>query len=141
MTFTTYGTWLQGDKRRWVKEGTIYDENADLYKANKEQAKKEPVKLGRKEKEIVREAICKKAAADGEKILAIAVCSNHVHIVLGYNGRPIEEKVRIYKNTASAALKKSKFDGRIWTRGYDKRYCFDDGALEARVGYVERHGE
>ena len=139
MTFTTYGTWLQGDKRGWVKKGTVHEENAELRKANEGQVKKEAVKLGRKEKEIVRDAIYKKAEALGEKIFAISVWSNHVHIVLGYSGRPIEETVRIYKNTASAALEKSKFKGRIWTKGFDKRYCFDERVLKERVDYVRRH--
>ncbi len=101
--------------------------------------KKEVVKLGREEKEIVKEAICKKAEVLGEKIFAISVWSNHVHIVLGYSGRPIEETVRIYKNTASAALKGSKFKGRVWTRGFDKRFCFDEDSLAERIKYVEGH--
>jgi len=139
VTFTTYGTWLQGDKRGWVKKGTIHEENAELRKASEGQVKKEPVKLGREEKKIVREVICRKAEALGGKIFAISVSSNHVHIVLGYSGRPIEEMVRIYKNTASAALKESKFKGRIWTKGYDKRFCFDKNSLTARIKYVEGH--
>jgi len=139
VTFTTYGTWLQGDERGWVKNGIIYEENMELRKANEGQMKVVPVKLGRKEKEIVREAIRKKAKAIGEKIFAMSVWSNHVHIVAGYSGRPIEETVRIYKNTASAALKESKFKGRIWTNGYDKRFCFDESSLAERIKYVNEH--
>jgi len=30
---------------------------------------------------------------------------------------------------------------RIWTKHYDKRFCFDDAAARARIGYVERHNE
>jgi REP element-mobilizing transposase RayT len=97
------------------------------------------VRLGKKEKEIVREAICRKAKLIDEKIFAISVWSNHIHIVSGYSGRPIEETVRIYKNTASAALKGNKFKGRIWTRGFDKRFCFDKNALAERIKYVEGH--
>ena len=96
-------------------------------------------RLGKKEKEIVREAICKKAKLIDEIILAISVWSNHVHIVSEYSGRPIEETVRIYKNTASAAIKGSRFKGRIWTRGFDKRFCFDNTSLEERIKYVKGH--
>ncbi|GAH83866.1 unnamed protein product [marine sediment metagenome] len=96
--------------------------------------------MGKREKEIVQEAICKKAEALGEKMLAISVWSNHVHIVLGYSGRPVEETVRIYKNTTSAALRRSGFEGKVWTRGFDKRFCFSEKDLKARVDYVNKHG-
>jgi len=139
VTWTTYGTWLQGDERGWVKKGTVYGGNAALRGANKGGEKEKPVRLRKREKEIVREAICRKAEALGEKMFAISVWSNHVHIVLGYGGRPIEETVRIYKNTASAALCKSGFERRVWTKGYDKRFCFDEKSLMKRIKYVEGH--
>ena len=139
ITFTTYGTWLQGDERGWVKEGVIYEENAKLHNVNESNLKGKAVRLKKREKEIVREAICRKAKARGEEILAISVWSNHVHIVQRYNGRPVEEMVRIYKNTASAALKESNFRGRVWTSRYDKRFCFDEKSLAERIKYVEGH--
>ena len=139
VTFTTYGTWLQGDKRGWVKEGIIYEENAELHNVNESNLKGKVVRLKKREKEIVREAICRKAKVRGEEMLAISVWSNHVHIVQRYNGRPIEETVRIYKNTASAALRKKGFEGRVWTRGYDKRFCFDEKELKTRIKYVNEH--
>jgi REP element-mobilizing transposase RayT len=139
VTFTTYGTWLQGDERGWVKDGIIYEENTELRKANEGQVKGDAVRLGRREKEIVREAICGKAESLGEKILAISVWSNHVHIVAGYSGRPIEATIRIYKNAASAALRGSEFAGRVWSRGFDKRFCFDENSLRERIKYVSGH--
>ena len=141
VTWTTYGTWLQGDERRWVKDGEVYEGNPELHKANEKQVKGELVRLGRREKEIVREAICRKAEALGEKILAISVWSNHVHIVMSYGGRPVEELIRIYKNTSAAALRGNEFKGRVWTSGYDKRFCFDEKSLRKRIEYVEGHGE
>jgi hypothetical protein len=29
--------------------------------------------------------------------------------------------------------------GRIWTAGYDKRYCFTDEDVYARIRYIQRH--
>lgn len=141
VTFTTYGTWLQGDKRGWVKEGIIYEENAELHNINESNFRGKATRLRKREKEIVREAICRKAESQGEKILAISVRSNHVHLVHRYNGRPIEETVRIYKNTATAALRRAGFKGKVWTRGYDKRFCFNERELKTRVEYINRHGE
>ena len=35
LTWTTYGTWLQGDARGYVKNGKILSENKGLEKANR----------------------------------------------------------------------------------------------------------
>jgi hypothetical protein len=29
--------------------------------------------------------------------------------------------------------------GRLWTAGYDARYCFDEDAVEVRRNYIFRH--
>jgi len=65
LTWTTYGTWLQGSIKGFVKDGEVRGENA--------------------------------------------------------------------------ALQKSGYDGKVWTRGYDKRFCFDQKGLRERTKYVEGH--
>jgi len=141
ITFTTYGTWLQGDKRGWVKDGKIYEGDCELYNMSEKQVEGKQVLLGKNERDVVRETICRKAESIGEKILAILVWSNNVHIVIKYSGRPVEELVRIFKNSAAVALRGNEFKGRVWTRGFDKRFCFDDNALRARIEYVNGHGK
>jgi REP element-mobilizing transposase RayT len=140
ITFTTYGTWLQGDKRGWVKDGKIFEGDCELYKNNEKRVEGKKVVLSKTERDIVRETIIRKAEEINEKILAILVWSSHVHIVIKYSGRPVEELVRIFKNAATVALKGNEFKGRVWTRGYDKRFCFDENALKARIEYVNGHG-
>jgi hypothetical protein len=39
VTWTTYGSWLQGDKRGYVKNGTILPANDKLKSANRKQQK------------------------------------------------------------------------------------------------------
>jgi hypothetical protein len=53
--------------------------------------------------------------------------------------RPIEETVRRYKNASTVALREKGLEGRVWTRGYDKRFCFDEASLEERIRYVQGH--
>ena len=36
LTWTTYGSWLQGDKRGYVKNGEILGSNPELYKSNQD---------------------------------------------------------------------------------------------------------
>ena len=83
ITLTFYGMWLQGDERGYVKDGKVLGGNIGLYESNKANLKSERVRLNKKEQEIVRQAIMNMAFGLGQKIYALAVCSNHVHIVVG----------------------------------------------------------
>ncbi len=45
ITWTTYGTWLQGDKKGFVKEGKIRGENVAIKKDCKKKLEGEPVRI------------------------------------------------------------------------------------------------
>ena len=140
VTWTTYGTWLQGDTRGCVKDGNTYQVNCSIEEINKENMQHPAVRLTKRDRDIVHEAILEKARERRQKVCAISVWSNHVHIVLEYDACPILQAVKAYKNAATITLKKNGFCGKVWTRGYDKRYCFDEEALRKRIEYVNGHG-
>jgi len=140
LTWTTYGTWLQGVEKGFVKDSQVRGENVALKMDCEKKLNGSAVRLRRKEKAIVREALMAAAKRFKQRIRAIAVHSNHVHIVCEYVEVPIGVVVGHYKSAGRKALKKSGFVGRVWTRGYDKRYCFDEKALQDRIDYVRRHG-
>ena len=139
VTWTTYGTWLQGDERGYVRDGKVLPSDAGLEEANRKLQKFGPVRLTPKQKRVVEEAVLKEAERIGREILALAVCSNHVHLVAGKGKESIENAVSRYKNVSSSALKKTGLTKRIWTRGFDKRFCFSGEQLEQKIKYVRRH--
>ena len=139
VTWTTYGTWLQGDKRRYVRDGKTLPSDAELEEANKKLQKSKLVRLTSEQKKVVENAILKEAERIGQEILAMAVCSNHIHLVVGKGNESIESTVSRYKNVSTCALKKTGLTKRIWTRGFDKRFCFSGEQLEEKVKYVRRH--
>jgi REP element-mobilizing transposase RayT len=141
ITFTTYGTWLQGDERGFVKDGITYTANQSLANSNKQNLFKSPVKLSKNHRVIAAKAIYERANRINQKVFALAVCSNHVHIVVDYVPIPMGKIVSYYKNAAQAALRKIGLTGRIWTKGFDKRYCFDQQALKGRIDYVNSHSK
>jgi hypothetical protein len=141
VTWTTYGTWLQGERKGYVKDGEVRGENVAIKKDCEKKLEHKPVRLGRKEKEIVREAIIEAAKRFKQTILAIAVYSNHVHIVCEYVDVPVDIVAGYYKNAGRVAIEKSGFKGKAWTRGYDKLFCFSEKDLRARIEYVNRHGK
>ena len=139
ITWTTYGSWLQGDERGYVKNGKIHQANQTLANSNIQNLSKDPVKLSKNHREIVAKAIFEKANQLDQKIHALSVCSNHVHIVADYVPKPLGEIVTHYKNVAQVSLRKVGLSGRVWTKGFDKRYCFDQQTLNKRIHYVNSH--
>lgn len=139
ITWTTYGTWLQGDKRGYVKNGKILRKNNTLLKSNLKRLKNPATKLDAEHRDIVHHTILDKAKEINQKIHAIAVCSNHVHIVAEHTNESIEKVVSYYKNAARLALRAGGFNGRVWTRGFDKRFCFNREELKSRIQYVNDH--
>jgi len=61
--------------------------------------------------------------------------------VVGYTPVPIPKIAAIYKAAGRMALKEYGFQGKLWTKGYDKRFCFDAETLERRIKYVEKHNQ
>jgi hypothetical protein len=141
VTWTTYGTWLQGDRRGYVKKGQVCPEDDALRHANEKKLKTAPAELGHRERQIVRHAILTEARNLGQQVHALAVCSNHAHIVAQRISESIETVVSHYKNAARLALHENGFVGRVWTRGFDKRFCFTREDLENRIRYVRAHNK
>ncbi len=139
ITWTTYGSWLQGDKRGYVKNGTILPANDKLKSANQKQQKFKTVKLDSSQKHIVHKTILQEAQRINQEILAIAVCSNHVHIVAKVSSESIEQIVHRYKRLSTFVLRKAGLDGKVWSTGFDKRFCFTDKEIEQKVKYVNGH--
>ena len=139
ITWTTYGTWLQGHKKGWVKDGEVLEKREGLRRDNELRLVNGPVRFGMKEKRIVHEAVREEAERLGLVIKALAVCSNHVHVVYEYCTCEIVEVVRHFKYAGRIALKEHGVRGSVWADGYDKRFCFDQNALNNRIEYVNRH--
>ena len=139
LTWTTYGSWLQGDGRGWVKNGRILQPDNKLYLTNKQKLKRTPVKLKESQKRLVKEIILAESERIKQKIYALAVCSDHIHIVAESCSESISQIVQRYKRVSTYALQKNGFTGKVWTKGYDKRYCFSVKDLRIRIDYVLRH--
>jgi len=141
VTWTTYGTWLQGDKRGYVKNGKEFDSNKTLLDANRKAISGQRVKLGTGDKEAVRRAILNEAQQMKQKVYAILVWSSHVHIVAENTNEGVGKVVGRYKAAATKALREMGFEGKVWTKGFDKRFCFSERDLGTKVDYVNRHGK
>lgn len=138
-TWTTYGTWLQGSKNGYVKDGITLKANPELEKSNKESLKHDEITIPKNLRPIVKNAILKEAEKIGQKVYAITVCSNHVHIVVESIDKKCGYSVGRFKKAATNELRKYGFHEKVWTRGFDKRYCYNEHELEKKIKYVQRH--
>lgn len=142
LTWTTYGTWLQGDKRGYVKDGQILEQNKIFEEINKSNLEKQPVKFNAKQKKIVEEAIIQEAKRLEQKVFALAVFSNHIHLLVEKNHESIERAVALYKTAIRKPLHKDAgLKGKIWSKGFDKRFCFNKHQLNRRIEYVRKHNK
>jgi len=141
LTWTAYGSWLQGDRRKYVKDGQILDPNPSLERKNKENMKYPKVSLNAAQREIIEKAIIEESAGLNQKIHAIAVRSNHIHLATDCNFIAVASAVSHYKNAARLAMESNGFVGRLWTKGFSVRYCFDEDQLNKVIQYVNRHNQ
>lgn len=139
ITWTTYGTWLQGDKRGYVKDGKILRKSDALLQSNLREMKYPAARFNAEHCAVVHHAFLNKAKEIRQQIYAVAVSSNHVHIVAEHINESIERVVSYYKNAARLALRDKGFNGKIWTRGFDKRFCFNQEELKEKIQYIENH--
>jgi REP element-mobilizing transposase RayT len=139
LTWTTYGTWLQGDRRGWVKNGKVLRPNAELENVNLQQMKSARTTLTKEQRLFAAQAVKKEANTLNQKIFALAVCNNHIHLVAQNINLPIGQVVSHYKHAVRLALQEKGFEGKLWTQGFDKRYCMNNRELDARIVYVRKH--
>ena len=69
LTWVTYGTWLQGDERGWVKDGKILEGSEGLLRKNIASMETQSVSLSKCQREDVRKAIDESAKGIGQEVL------------------------------------------------------------------------
>jgi len=139
ITWTTYGTWLQGDERGYVKNTKTYTGNTALRQANIEARSRDPVWLSAEQRRVIDKAIRKEASSRNHRIYAMTVERDHVHLIIKYMPGSIGTIVAYYKTAGRIVLKTVGYTGKLWTTGYDKRFCFDQQTLQKRIAYVRNH--
>ena len=153
ITWTTFGTWLPGDKRGHVSNtlltqgeyqprenqfGTPYAVgDAQLRERARDLQKSPTVWLTAAQALVVAHTLVRVATEHGWTILRAAIMANHTHVVV-INCRLDGPAVRrILKGNSQADLSDSVgTNRRWWTRGGSDRLRRGDRSIEATVHYV-----
>ena len=135
ITTTTYGTWLPGDLRNYVDDGVILPGDPELLERSQQLMKADPVLLTSAKQQRAFDALCEAAIEYTYALFAVSIESWHAHWLIDHSFDSVETMVGRLKTRMRQAVN----IGRLWTRGFDARYCFDRDSVVRRKRYIERH--
>jgi REP element-mobilizing transposase RayT len=144
ITFTTYGTWLHGDRRGSVdREHNVYglphlgpNPRRTAYESCAQKAKTVTLDDGRRD--VVRSTIIEVCSHRGWSLHELNVRSNHVHVVVSAPCPP-ERVLNDFKAWATRRLRETGqyHDRRSpWSEHGSKRYLWKPHQLEAACRYA-----
>ena len=157
LTWTTYGSWLPGDKRGFVGSvrkafGRIVNHceygtpparpDQRIREASAKNLKRSPILLTLNQAQGLLEQFHETCGVRGWKLIAVAIMRTHVHVVLGVLGDPNPEKIRgDLKAWGSRRLTQTcgrPEGGAWWSEGGSNRKLADETAVETVLHYIRR---
>ncbi|MBN1795442.1 MAG: transposase [Sedimentisphaerales bacterium] len=140
ITFTTYGSWLHGDKRdsiiRCGNDTKLLSPNRSIESYQKGLMKHPPVFLDSKQRKIVLETVIEHCKIKKWKLWAVHVQDNHLHVIV--SAEISAEKVMTQlKAWATRRLRENGFNlPKVWTKHGSTRYLNSCETLQRKIEYV-----
>ena len=140
ITWTVYGTFLQGDLRGWRKWKQGFNAPQPcLAEWHAERLKFSVELLNREQRETVDSEIHRLCSYRGWKLWASAVRSNHVHVVAyasGYAGSKVRDQLKANCTRVLRERWPAFNDRPVWTEAGDWQCVNDENELEQVIMYV-----
>ena len=139
LTWTVYGTFLQGDSRWWKTNAGSSPPQPKLEQWHRDRLKHNIILLNEKHQLIVRTRIVEHCDHRGWKLWVASPRTNHVHVVVtaaGYEGKNVRDQL---KANATGALRRydSIFTDRpVWTTKGDVEFLKSDSDLDQAITYA-----
>jgi len=148
LTWPTYGTWLPGDERGWVKWHRGF-QPPDAVKKLEAAARmaENACRLDRDERRLVETAIVACCGVRGWALHAVNCRSNHVHVVVTARVDPdtVREQLKAWcsrrlmeaaQNRGGSVSRDGSVRTNWWAERGSQRYLNDEDSLEAAILYV-----
>jgi REP element-mobilizing transposase RayT len=135
VTTTSYGTWLPGDLRGYVENGTILPGDPNRLQQATQRLKGSPILFTLEQQNKLFDALRTAADEFSYKLTDASIESWHLHWMCHHGYDSVPKMVGRIKNRLRQALN----IGRIWTEGYYDSMCFDDQTIQIRRRYIARH--
>ncbi len=146
--WTTYGTWLPGDERGWMRKGdpAVQPSDPELERACREKMREDVVLLDEAQRQMVAATIVAHCRHRGWRCLALAVLTNHIHVVVEADraGDDVRDQLKAWcsrrlSDATGLTQRQTKTGGRRrwFTEGAYIRRIETEDLVEA-IGYVEK---
>src|SRR5258708_4304376 len=144
ISLRTRGTWLHGDRRGSVsRRQNVYGTapvapNPGLRRAEIDQLQSSPVRLDKRQRPVVEQAICEVCSNRGYRLRALTVRTNHVHAVVSATVKP-EPILQAFQAYATRNLRRAGLiskDVKPWARHGSTRYLWKEWDLKMGIEYV-----
>ena len=143
ITWTTYGTWLPGDARGWIKSNYngIRSPDRKLELQSLARMAEDAIELTIPQRQLVEETIRQHCTIRNWHLHAVNARTNHVHVVVEVPiGQPLGDIVRSWKTfTARLANIRLGRSGPSWEADYFDRYMRNEQHLAQTIEYVENN--
>lgn len=144
ITFTTYGTWLRGDRRGWTRHDQhrhgFEPPDPALESLDRSKLRAPPVLLTPPMRDLVGRTIREVCAHRTWTLAALSVRTNHIHAVLTADPPP-EPVMTTLKSWSTRRLREANLsdpDMPVWAGHGSTRYLNDHASLAAATDYIER---
>ena len=144
LTWTTYGTWLPGDERGWVKPGNGWQQPDPRVQQRAESRMTESAcLLDLDQRKIVEQTITRHCELRGWLLHTVNCRSNHVHVVVSSTQPPVIVRdqlkawcTRMLKEHQKTNNPQQLMRQKWWTEGGSQRIIDDEDSLERAIYYV-----
>lgn len=135
VTTTSYGTWLPGELRGYVRKGQQLPGDPKLLELSRKLLKRDPVHFSSIDRDRLFDALVNACAEFQYRLSDVSIESWHLHWIMFHGDEPIEIGVAQLKTRMRQALAR----GKVWTEGYCAEPLFDNAAVEQAQEYISRH--
>ena len=144
ITWTTYGTWLPGDRRGWVAsdEPGVRAADAAREDAARRRMSARPVVLDSRQRRVVETTIRRHCEMRSWELHAVNVRTNHVHLVLSADAMPETVMGQLKAWCARRLNEAQASDGSVtrkthwWTEHGSTQWINDQDGLHNAIEYV-----
>jgi REP element-mobilizing transposase RayT len=128
IVWTTYGTWLPGDWRGWVKKGSskIQPADPDLERSARERMAETVVLLTPEQRALVESTSADHCRIRGWVLHAVNARTNHVHVVVTAKCEPDEVREQ-FKAWCSRKLSDAAGLTKVVAKKAGRRHWFTEG--------------
>ena len=148
LTWPTYGTWLPGDERGWVKRHHgMQPPDVELERASATRMTEPACCFNLAQRQLVESTISAHCRRRGWQLFAVNCRSNHVHVVVQAPDHPdiVRDQLKSWTTRALKTHQSEHTGGthsfkqrtKWWAERGSKRYINNEAGLEAAIRYVQ----